>query len=33
MVAQYPPASSLLEAARTGQVLTTRASAPGIGWP
>jgi sugar lactone lactonase YvrE len=31
--AEYPPTSWGPEAARTGQVLTTYASAPGIGWP
>jgi len=33
MVASYPPTSWGPEAARTGQVLTSRAPAPGIGWP
>ena len=33
MAAEYPPASWGPEAARTGQVLTTHAPAPGIGWP
>jgi sugar lactone lactonase YvrE len=33
MAAEYPPASWGPEAARTGQVLTAHASAPGVGWP
>ncbi len=33
MAAEYPPTSWGLEAARTGQVLTTRVPAPGVGWP
>lgn len=33
MAAEYPPASWGPDAARTGQVLTTRAPAPGAGWP
>jgi sugar lactone lactonase YvrE len=33
MAAQYPPASWGPEAARTGQVLTAQAPAPGVGWP
>ena len=33
MAAEYPPASWGPEAARTGQVLTAQAPAPGVGWP
>ncbi len=33
MAAEYPPASWGPEAARTGQVLTIEAPAPGVGWP
>src|SRR5438270_662829 len=33
MAAEYPPASWGPEAARTGQVLTAQAPAPGAGWP
>ena len=33
MAAEYPPTSWGPEAKRSGQVLTTRASAPGVGWP
>ncbi len=33
MAAEYPPTSWGPEAARTGQVLTIEAPAPGIGWP
>jgi sugar lactone lactonase YvrE len=33
MTAEYPPTSWGPEAARTGQVLTTLAPAPGVGWP
>ena len=33
MAAEYPPASWGPDAERTGQVLTTRAPAPGDGWP
>jgi sugar lactone lactonase YvrE len=33
MAAQYPPTSGGQEAARTGQVLTAQAPAPGVGWP
>src|SRR5438132_2035922 len=33
MAVEYPPASWGPEAARTGQVLTVEAPAPGIGWP
>ncbi len=33
MAAEYPPASWGPEAARTGQVLTVEAPAPGVGWP
>jgi sugar lactone lactonase YvrE len=33
MAAEYPPTSWGAEAARTGQVLTAQAPAPGVGWP
>ena len=33
MAAEYPPANWGPEAARTGQVLTAQAPAPGVGWP
>ena len=33
MAAEYPPTSWGPEAARTGQVLTAQAPAPGAGWP
>jgi len=33
MAAEYPPTSWGPEAARTGQVLTIEAPAPGVGWP
>jgi sugar lactone lactonase YvrE len=33
MAAEYPPTSWGPEAARTGQVLTAQAPAPGVGWP